>query len=229
MTADTRRTILQIVNDVQRRLGVNPTANLTATKHATVLLGLLNQLVDEISDQREWMEWYAETTVLASSSVAEYSVNTPYPVHHIYEIAFQGDIAPMDVVSIEEIRRLQRLNHHGRPRQFGIVGVNGATGNPTFRVSPIPGSAQNNMGLHIALYKKPAIYSTSDIGEEPEFPAQLLTQGLYAKALLEENGGEPTRQYEIAYAEYQRMLVEAANRYNSDTGDGTIQFIPMSR
>lgn len=228
MTADTRRTILQIVNDVQRRLGVNPTTNLTATKHAAVLLDLLNQLVDEISDQREWMEWYAETTVLASSSVGEYDLGVSYPVHHVYEIAFQGSISPLDVVNIEEIRRLQRLNRYGQPRQFGVVGV-GNTGNPTFRVWPIPGSAQNNLGFHVALYRKPAIYTTSDLSEEPQFPAQLLTQGLYAKALLEENGGEPTRQYEVAYAEYQRMLLEAANRYNSDTGDGSIQFIPMSR
>lgn len=226
-TLDVRRTVLEIVNEVQTRMGVNKTTTLTQTKHASVLLGLLNQLVDEISDQREWMEWYAETTVFASSSVGEYSLGVPYVIHHIYEIAFQGDVAPMDPVDIPEMRRLQRAVRYGRPRKFSIVGTNSGTGNPTFRVSPVPGSAQNNKFFNIALYRKPAIYSTSDIAEEPEFPAQLLIQGLYAKALLEENGGEPTRQYEVAYAEYQRMLLESANRYNSDTGGDVIQFAPM--
>jgi len=226
--SDTRRTVIEIVNAVQKRLGVNPTTTLTATKHAAVLLDLLNQLIDEISDQREWMEWFAETTVMASSSVGQYDLGVSYPVHHIHEIAFEGSISPLDVVDLDEIRRLHRLNRYGRPRQFSVVGV-GPTGNPTFRIWPIPGSAQNNLAFSVALYRKPAIYTVSDLSEEPQFPAQLLIQGLLAKALLEENGGEPTRQYEVAYAEYQRMLIEAANRYNSDTGNGTIQFVPSGR
>ncbi len=42
--SETWLTILQIVNEVQRRLGVTPTATLTATKQATTLLDRITEL-----------------------------------------------------------------------------------------------------------------------------------------------------------------------------------------
>ena len=66
---------------------------------------------------------------------------------------------------------------------------------------------------------------TADASAVPAFPARVLVQGTYAKALLEENGGEPTPQYQTAYAEYIRMRSEALNRFNADTGTD-IYFTP---
>lgn len=223
--SDLRQASITIVNKVQRRLGLQPTAALGTTAHSQMLLELLNQVIDELADAGNWMELYQETTVAATSSVGQYSVNPTGVVRTIYEIHFDTDVSPLRVVDIQEIRRLQQLSGFGRPRSFAIVGVNSANANPIIRIHPIPGSAQNNLNLKIAYIEKPVILTTADSSVQSVFPAILLTQGLYAKALLEENGGESTPQYEIAYAEFERMKREALNRLVYDTGTD-IYFVP---
>lgn len=52
-----------------------------------------------------------------------------------------------------------------------------------------------------------------------------MVQGVYAKAVLEESGQEPTRQYQVAYQEYVKMRGEALNRFTADTDKG-IQLVP---
>ena len=229
MSTDLRLSVIEIVNTIQRRLGVSPTQTLTATKQATVLLELLNQVIDETTDAGDWQELYAETIVTAAAGVGTYVVATTAQavVKNIYEIRFGSDISPMEVQDIQEIRRLQRLSGRGRPRQFAIVGVDDVTGNPQFRTYPIPATAQSGELFDIAYYRKPPIYTASDINTVPDLPAQLLIQGLYAKALLEENGGEPTAQYQVAYNEYERMRSESLNRFNADTGSD-MYFVPHS-
>jgi len=217
---DLRQTVLSIVNTVQRRLGLNTTATLFATKHATMLTELLNEVVDEVSDAGNWMELFRETTVLASSSVEEYTLDPATGlVKNVYEIHFGSSRSALEVVEIQDIRRLQRGRSFGVPRQFAITGVNASSANPLFRTYPIPGSSQNNQTFQVAYYTKPALFTASaDGGTTPGLPAAMLIQGLYAKALLEENGGEPTKQYETAFAIYERMKREALNRFNADTG-----------
>jgi hypothetical protein len=226
MTLDLRRTVLEVVNEVQRRVGLNTTSTLTATKHATVLLGLLNEVIDDMSDFGNWQEMYAEVVVTAISSTGEYSVNPQSGlVKNIYEVSFNNSVAPLENRDIQDIRRLQRLGSHGTPRQFGIVGVDQSSGNPKIRVHPIPGSNQDELLFNVAIYKKPPLYTTSDTTEEIEFPAATVIQGLYAKALLEENGGEPTPQFQAAFSLYERMKTEALNRYTADTGTD-VYFVP---
>lgn len=229
MTFDIRLSVIDIVNTVQRRLGLTPTTTLTATKHANVLLELLNQVLDETSDAGDWQELYAETIVSAVSSTRTYSITTTSQalIKNIYEISFGTDIAALEVEDIQEMRRLRRLNTFGRPRRFSVVGVNDVTGNPKIEVHPCPVTAQAGSLFNIAYFRKPPIYTTADINTIPDLPGQLLVQGLYAKALLEENGGEPTPQYQVAYNEYERMRSEALNRFNADTGTD-MYFVPHS-
>lgn len=217
---DLRQTILQIINQVQIKLGVNTTSSLTATKLSTVLLRLLNETVDECADFGSWQELYEEVLVTAQSSVNSYVI-TPTSgntIKNIYEVRFQGQTAAMYPVSIEDIRLLGQLNSYGVPIQYAVKGVDQSTGNPKMQTYPTPGVSQSGMTFNVALYNKPRLYTTSDINVTPVFPANVLIQGTYAKAMLEENGGEPTNQYQIAYQEYLRMRKEALNRYTSDTG-----------
>ena len=213
-TSDVRKTVLGIINTVQRRLGVSPTDTVSSTTHANMLLELLNDVIQECSDFGDWQEMFREVNVTAISSVGTYEVDASAEVKNIYEIHWDDDIAPLEVRDIQEIRRLQRVNSHGEPRQFAIVGVSGV--NPLFRVFPVP--TTSGALFDVAFYKKPRIYTTSDGGVTPSFPAIMLEKGLYAKALLEEAGGEPTPQYEVAYREYVQTRAEALNRFNSDTG-----------
>lgn len=219
-TSDVRKDVISIVNEVQRRLGLSSTTDLTATKLTTVLLDLLNDVIDEVSDFGEWQQMYREVQVTASSSVGTYEIAVSSQVKNIYEFVWDTDVSPLEVRTIEDIRRLQRLASFGVPRQTAIIGVSGV--NPLFRVYPVPNSSTISNAtkgtFDIAYYKKPGLLTTADVSAVPAFPSRMLIQGLYAKALLEENGGEPSPQYQAAYVEYIRMRKEALNRFNADTG-----------
>jgi hypothetical protein len=222
-----RLTTLQVVNAVQERLGVNKTSTLYATKQARVLVDLLNEVQDELSDFGQWQELYVETTVAVQSSVATYSLDTADDsvVNKIDEIAYSSANSPLQVMSMEDMRRLRRLRRHGEPRMFGVLGVDEITGQPRFEVYPIPGSSQDG-DFVVAMYKKPNFIAVSaDASTILPFPGQLLVNGLYAKALLEENGGEPTPQFQMAQAVYERQKTEALNRFNADTGTD-VYFVP---
>ena len=222
-TSDVRKSILEIVNVVQRKLAVNVTSSLTETIQANLLLDLLNDVIDEVSDMGDWQQMFREVEVTAISSVGTYEIKASAQVKNIYEIVWDSDVAPLEVLDIQDIRRLQRLASHGTPRQFAVVGVSGA--NPLIRVHPIPTTAAT---FDTAFYKKPRYYTTDDGAIVPGFPAKVLEKGLYAKALLEEAGGEPTEQSKTAYAEYARVRSEALNRFTADTGTDTY-FTPTDK
>lgn len=218
---DLRLTTLQVLNAVQERLGVNKTTTLFATKQARVLVDLLNEVQDELSDFGQWQELYAETTITAVSGLAVYTVDPTDDslVNTIYEVVFASAISPLYVQSVEDIRRLRRLRSRGEPRQFGVVGVDDITGNPKIEIYPTPGTSQDGKNIVTAFFKKPVILQVSaDSATILAFPGQLLINGLYAKALLEENGGEPTPQFQMAHATYERQKTEALNRFTADIG-----------
>ena len=226
-----RKSNVEIVNEVLRKLQTTEVTNLGDTKFSTTLVDFLNDVIDECSDYGDWQEMYREVDVTASSSVGTYEMSVSAQVKNIYEVVWGDDVAPLEVRDITDLRRLQRLASFGTPRQFAVVGVSGV--NPLFRVYPIPTQATINAEtssggvFNIAYYKKPGLITavTADTSSVPAFPSRMLVQGVYAKALLEENGGEPTREYQVALLDYQRMRKEAQNRFTADTGID-IQFVP---
>ncbi|MCB7127941.1 MAG: hypothetical protein J3T61_00180 [Candidatus Brocadiales bacterium] len=221
-----KQTHLQIVNEVQRLLGVNVTSSLDTNAQSLVLMRFLNEVLSECADYGDFQEMYAETTVLASSSVEEYTIDPGEPVHHIHEIRFDTDVAPLQVRSIQDIRRLQQTRSFGRPRQFAVVGVDASSGNPNFRPYQIPGSNEDGSPFKIAYYTQPALVTAAATASTPAFPANLIIKGVYAAALLEENGGEPTAEYQLAFQKYTHARNEALARFNADTGALEVYFQP---
>ena len=217
-TADVNFRVIDIINEVQRKLGLNTTTFLDDSKLTTVLLDFLNDVIDEVSDYGDWPHMFREVNVTAVSSVGTYEIAVSSQVKNIYEVHFNTQVAPLEVRTVEDLRRLQKLASFGTPRQFALVDVSGV--NPRIRVYPIPGTPQDGLLFDVAYFKKPSLYTTvtADSTARTGFPSRMLVQGVYAKALLEESGEEPTNQYQIAYAEYQRMRKEALNRFTSDTG-----------
>lgn len=225
--SDVRKDAISIVNEVQRRLGVDAQPTFTSTKLTNVLLDLLNDVIDEVSDHGDWPQMYREVDITAVSSVGAYKISVSADVKNVHEIVWGDDVAPLEVRTIEDIRRLQRLTSFGTPRQFVIVDVSGTS--PKFRIYPIPIQAtidaESSAGgvFDVAYYKKPRLLQavTADTTAIPAFPSRVLVQGLYAKALLEENGGEPNDQSTKAEAKFEEMRQEALNRFTWDTGTDT--------
>lgn len=231
--ADIRKTVLQTVNEVQRKLGVNTTSVLTG-KHASLLVDLLNDTLDEISDAGDWPQMFREIVVTAQSSVGTYEIETAddHPWKNVYEINWGSQVPPLEVRDIQDIRRLQRVGGFGTPRHFAIVDVSGIA--IRFRTYPVVNQAtidaESSAVFTIAGYVKLPLYDTGTTAASTtiEFPSRVVVQGLYARALLEEAGGEATKQSDIAYSTYERMRQEALNRLTVDTGTD-IYIVPTGR
>ena len=52
--AEVRKTVVQIINEVERRLAVDASTSAGATKLSTMLVDLLNDTIDEVSDAGDW-------------------------------------------------------------------------------------------------------------------------------------------------------------------------------
>lgn len=229
MAAANYKDVITIINDVQERLGLDTTTDIT-TKHARTLLQLLNELIAEIHDYGDWQQYYEEILVTAATSVRQYSISVSgREVHNILDVSFGGQAGELDNNSIVDIRRLRRVSNGatGNPRQYALIDVD-TSGNPRIEVYPMPGTNENGKTFDIAVYAREPLLAASDTAKVLKFPGNLLVQGLYAKALVEENSGENTRQSQTAYAEYLRFLREAQNRFTRDT-ENTVRFMPGRR
>lgn len=214
---DIRKNVLGIVNEARKKFAVASAASLTADSESELMVEILNDVIDEVSDYGDWKESIREIQVTASSSVADYSIETSALVKNIHEIAFDTDISPMWLTTFDDILRLNRIQMFSRPRQWAVIGVDD-NANPKIRVFPIPSTNENNKVFKITYYEKPRLYTTADVSAVPYFPSRVLVAGLVAKKSLEESGGTPTQQYAAYYQDYQEKLKEAYNRFHADSG-----------
>lgn len=222
---DVRYTVLQIVNEVQRKLSLNQTSTLIANKLATELVDHINDVVDELSDYGNWQEVLTSANIPISAGIANYSVNTSAVIKNIGDIYYTGKTGPLRQITIEEYRL--RPSANGTPSQFSIYGTD-ANGNPNIRITPIPTSAMEVNALSVLYYTKPARYTTSDDSAIVPYPARVVVQGTLAHYLLNESDGAPTDKYTAALNLYVAMRKEALNRFNSDTG-WSLSFTPSNR
>ena len=226
---DLRQSVLSIINIVERKMGIAASASLTATAFTQTLLDLFNEVVADIAEDGERKELYFSTVVTAQSSVADYAVDPAGGlVHHIYEVSQSArGVAPLTPVNLSEINLLNRTKSFGISNQWHIVSAN-ASGQPVTRVFPTPGANENGDLFTFVGFLKPPLYTTSDAATVPVFPANVLWRGLHAYALLEENGGEPSREWQAANALYEKAKQQDLNRFTVDNGP-TVQFMPDRR
>ena len=228
--AQVRLTALEIVNRVRLKQGLLGVASFDSDSHSNLLLNLLNEVTEEISDAGDWPQMYREHIVTAISSTDQYlvsSVSASCNIKNISEISYGNKSAPLQWITVEEMRQLRRGSRTstGAPIYAALVGMSGS--DPFFRVHPIPITADVTT-MSVAFYKQPRLTVTADstAGYIPAWPASLMIQGLYAKALLDENDGVKTPEYAGAYQEFQRMLAEVSNRLGADTGPSYIKVSP---
>lgn len=228
---DIRMTVLQIVNEVQRKLGLSATSNLTANSQARVLVDHLNDVLDDLADYGNWFELLASsnTTVVSGQTVYSVNVSSDVVVKNLGDIRYGTNTAPMINIGLAQMRRIEggSENSFGDPRQFSIYGTD-TNGNPQFKVHPKPGATQAGDIFSVLYFTKPRILTTSDSSFVVPFPARVVVQGLLAKAILDEDGGAPTDNYSRNYQLYELMKREAFNRMNGNTGYD-VKFKPSSR
>lgn len=223
---DLRNTVLEIVNEVRRKLGVNTIATLTDDKLTTSLIDYLNDVIDYISDFGDWQERREEISVTASSSVFSYLINTSAPLKNISDIYFGDTVAPLRYVEIEDMRRFRRTRGIGQPRNWTINGVdNVTTGNPYVEVYPMPGANEAGTAFNLLVYTRPAQYTTSSGALVVPFPARMIVAMLLALALFDESRGTQNLDYRQQLSQFDEMIKETLNRYNGDSA-GDPKFTP---
>lgn len=226
--SDQRATILQIINEVRRKLGLKEVSAISSDKHSLVALDYLNDTIQEVANYGNWQELYVSANTTVSSSVSDYQINTSAVVQVVRELVFYNQIAPMRHMGFEDIMRLKRTGATGIPRQWAVVGVDVSSANPRVRIHPTPGSNENNQYFVAHFYQRPAVYTTADGSVIPPFNASLLVDGLLSKLLLDESRGTPTNDYLVAKQDFEQNMEEEFNRYNGDSGNNTY-FVPMQR
>lgn len=224
---DLRFTVLQVVNEVQRKLGLNETS-LTANKVATELVDHINDTVDDLSDFGNWMETLTTAKVTAQVSVRDYVIQTSGIIKNIGDVYISTRSGPLNSVNIDTMRIMTRTTALGQPSQFCIFGVDASSAQPIIRVRPTPDASQNGSLFSILYYKKPSQYTTADTNTVIPYPARVVVNGVLARYTLRESGGAQTEMYQVYQQGYETGRRNSLNRFNSDTG-WDVSFSPAKR
>jgi len=226
--SELRFTVLETVNEVQRKLGLTPTATLTANRVAVELIDHINDVVDDLSDFGNWMEALTTTKVTCLSSVQNYVIQVSGVVKNIGDIYLSTRRGPLRSVDVDTMRIMTRTTSYGQPSQYCIFGVDASSGQPIIRVRPTPDTSQNGSLFSILYYKKPSQYTIDDTSTVIPFPARIVVAGTLAAYTLRESGGAQTEMYQVYRSQYEDGRRRALNRFNSDTG-WDVSFAPAKR
>lgn len=213
---DIRFTVLQTVNEVQRKLGLNETP-LSNNKVSKELVDHINDVVSDISDFGNWMEEMVTARVTAQLSVMDYSIQTSAVIKNIGDIFISNQRGPLRSENVQTMRILQRSSSTGTPSQFCVFGTDN-NGNPRIRVYPTPDQNAAGQIFSFLYYQKPSLYTTADSSVLIPYPSRVVVLGTLASYTLRENGGAPNDQYTMYYNQYLAIRKESLNRFNSDTG-----------
>lgn len=226
---DIRYTLLQTINEVQRRLGLTATASVSTNSLATKLVDYVNEVCNELSDFGNWQELLVSANVTAVAAQRDYTITTSANVKNIGDIYFvtsSNTTAALRHVNLEDMRILTRSNSTGTPRQFTVFGTDN-NGNPRLRMNPVPTSAEHGGKFSILYWERAPRYTTADGSSVIPFPARVMVPGVLAKQILNESGGSPTDRYSRVQQEYLEARKEALNRFQGDTG-WNIEFTPST-
>lgn len=224
---DIRYTVLEVVNEIQRKLGLDSTSTLTANKLAIDIVDFINDVCDDLSDFGNWQEMLISSNVTAVSGQRDYSIPTSANVKNIGDIYFSLRTGALRHVTIDDMRRMTRVSSDvGTPSQYTVFGTD-TNGNPIIRVRPRPAANEDGGLFSLVYYIRCPKYSTTDDNTIIPFPGSLVVQGTLAAAILKESGGAPTDQYSQTQKDYLDARKEALNRFNGDSG-WNVSFRPTS-
>lgn len=221
---DIRYTVLEVINEVQRKLGLNATNSLSENKLAVEMVDFINDVCNDLSDFGNWQEMMVSANVTAVSGQRDYSINTSANIKNIADIYFSQRVGPMRNITVQDMRLLTRVTAVGQPTQYSIFGTDN-NGNPSLRVRPVPAASEDGGLFSVLYFIRAPKYTTSDTNEIIPFPGDLVVMGVLARAILNESGGAPTDQYTNIQNDYLVSRKEALNRFKGDTG-WSIQFSP---
>ena len=217
-----RGTVLQVMNDVARRMGFGPFASVSANQTSLTWAGYLNDVLAEVSDYGDWPQLYEEVVASAQGGQGIVEVNASAPVRRVMEVHFGSSRAALNEMDVSQWRQLSRSSAlaAGGPRQWALVDTSGI--NPRLRVYPTPSTAAASARYNIACYTQPRLYGSADAAAQLPFSRPLLVNGLFARTLTDESTFQMTQQAQAVFTLFRTQLREEYNRNVSDAGAGTV-------
>lgn len=231
---DIRKTVLQTINEVAVKRGLQVVTSLDANSWSVQALFFLNDVVAEISDYGDWDELLVTANTSCISSAQDYSIEYPTAVSaavikNIKDVYFGSAGVPLFMINQDQMRLLSRAPRYGQPAQWTIYGTD-SNGNPTIRVTPIPATNQGGIPglLSIRAFQNPPLYKEGDENVIIPLNSRLVVQGLLAAAILDEEGGSPTDHYTRERQVFDKMMKDSYSRFHSQSGRYR-RFVPGSR
>lgn len=224
---DIRYTVLQTVQEVFRKLGLDAPSALVGNKLSIQMVDFINDTCNDLSDFGNWMEVMTTANVTAVAGTRDYLINTSANVKNIGDIYFSQRTGALRHVDTEEMRILTQTTATGQPTQYTIFGTDASSGNPIIRIRPIPTSAEQGGIFSILYFQQPPRYATTDGAVIIPFPARIVVLGTLARAILNESEGAPTDRYTQTYQDYLVARKEALNRFKGDSG-WQVAFVPSN-
>lgn len=217
---DIQYTVLQVVQEVFRKLGLGTITSLNANKLSIQMVDFINDVCNDLADFGDWQETLVTANITAVSGKTDYHVSTSANIENIKDLYFSQRKGPLSNVTIDDMRIMTRVTITGTPTQYTIFGTDSA-GNPNIRVRPTPAAADAGGIFSILYYIRSPTYTTSDASTVIPYPGRVVVKGALARAILNESGGAPDQKYTEIYKEYISDRKEALNRFNGDTGWNT--------
>lgn len=214
---DIRYTVLQVVQEVFRKLGLDQPSSLSTNKLSIQMIDFINDICNDLSDFGNWQETFVSSNVTAVSGRRDYSISTSANIKNIGDIFFSQRTGPLRFVTPHDMRIMTRVTAVGQPSQFTIFGTD-INGNPNLRVRPTPSQNENGALFSVTYYIRTPQYTTADGSAYIPFPGDIVVNGVLAAAILNESGGAPTDRYTKTQENYIIGRKEALNRFNGDTG-----------
>lgn len=221
---DIRYTVIQVINEVQRKMGLDATNTISANKQSVLMLDFVNDVCNDLSDFGNWQEALVTSNVTCVSGQRDYSINTSANIKNIGDIYFSLRRGPIRNITIDDMRIMSRVSSKGTPTQFTVFGTD-ANGNPALRFRPTPSATEAGGIFSVLYYVRAPLFTTSDINTLIPFPGDVVTDGVEAMAILNESEGAPNDRYKYTQQKYLEGRKNALNRFNGDTG-WNVSFTP---
>lgn len=221
---DIRFTVLQTVNEVFRKLGLDAVSAPNANKLSIQMVDFINDTCNDLSDFGNWQENLVTANITCVSGQTDYFVTTSANIKNIGDIYFSQRNGPLTNITIDDMRIMTRTTIIGTPTQFTVFGTD-VNGNPNLRFRPTPTAAEDGGLFSVLFYVRTPQYTVSDGAVVIPFPARVVVLGTLARAVLNESGGTPSDKYTSIQTDYLTARKEALNRFNGDTG-WNVSFTP---
>lgn len=221
---DVRYTVLQMVNEVFRKLNLAAITSLSANKLSIQCVDFINDVCNEMADAGDWQDMMVSANITAVSGRSDYSVTTSANIHHIADLYFSERKGPLSNVTIDDMRVMTRVTVTGTPTQYTIFGTD-TNANPNIRVRPTPVAADDGGLFSVLYFIRAPLYTTADASTVIPYPSRVVVLGVLAKAILNESDGSPSDKYQIINQDYMNARKEGMQRFMGDTG-WDVSFVP---